>query len=298
MAAAKVTGAVLLDELTRDRELSAFVLFTSGAGVWGSSGQAAYAAANAHLRRARRPAPRRGPARHRRRPKATGTAPGMSDGPARAQMLRWGLPATQHPTARSPPSPAPSPGTRPHWSSPPSTGRCSRPPSPWPGAARCSPACPEAADPADTAPAPATPAAALDRAALLDLVPAETGAVSRPHLRRRPARRPRLPGTRLRLADRRGTAQPAAGRPPASPCPPPSSSTTPPPRHSPTGWRRNSTGAPPPPPPTAAPAPAPAPAQAADADDPIVVVGMAAASRRRRLARTALGPRRRGPGTR
>ncbi|MFJ3203765.1 type I polyketide synthase [Streptomyces sp. NPDC086989] len=46
---AKVTGAVLLDELLADRELDAFVLFSSGAAVWGSAGQSAYAAANAHL---------------------------------------------------------------------------------------------------------------------------------------------------------------------------------------------------------------------------------------------------------
>ncbi len=44
---AKVTGAVHLDELLPDAE--AFVLFSSVAGVWGSGGQAAYAAANASL---------------------------------------------------------------------------------------------------------------------------------------------------------------------------------------------------------------------------------------------------------
>ncbi|MET8138473.1 type I polyketide synthase, partial [Streptomyces sp. NPDC005251] len=46
---AKVTGATHLDELLGDTELDAFVLFSSIAGVWGSGGQAAYAAANAHL---------------------------------------------------------------------------------------------------------------------------------------------------------------------------------------------------------------------------------------------------------
>ncbi|MFE5031821.1 type I polyketide synthase [Streptomyces sp. NPDC056683] len=45
----KVDGARHLDELTRDLELDAFVLFSSGAGVWGGGGQGAYAAANAFL---------------------------------------------------------------------------------------------------------------------------------------------------------------------------------------------------------------------------------------------------------
>ncbi|MFJ8888291.1 type I polyketide synthase, partial [Streptomyces sp. NPDC102402] len=47
--AGKVTGALHLDELTRTRELDAFVLYASGAGVWGSGGQSAYGAANAAL---------------------------------------------------------------------------------------------------------------------------------------------------------------------------------------------------------------------------------------------------------
>ncbi len=47
--AAKAVGAGHLDALTRDLDLSAFVVFSSIAGVWGSGGQSAYAAANAHL---------------------------------------------------------------------------------------------------------------------------------------------------------------------------------------------------------------------------------------------------------
>ncbi|SFW88505.1 Acyl transferase domain-containing protein [Amycolatopsis australiensis] len=61
--APKVTGAVLLDELTRAHPVSAFVLFSSIAGTVGGPGQGNYAAANAVLdalaeqrRRAGRPA--------------------------------------------------------------------------------------------------------------------------------------------------------------------------------------------------------------------------------------------------
>ncbi|MFJ5264999.1 type I polyketide synthase [Streptomyces sp. NPDC088387] len=46
---AKVLGAEHLDELFADRDLDAFVLFSSIAGFWGSGDHGAYAAANAHL---------------------------------------------------------------------------------------------------------------------------------------------------------------------------------------------------------------------------------------------------------
>ncbi|MEV4057773.1 type I polyketide synthase [Amycolatopsis sp. NPDC049688] len=47
--AAKVDAVRHLDELTRDRELGAFVVFSSVAGVMGGGGQGPYAAANAYL---------------------------------------------------------------------------------------------------------------------------------------------------------------------------------------------------------------------------------------------------------
>ncbi|MDT7801035.1 MAG: hypothetical protein QOI78_4468, partial [Actinomycetota bacterium] len=46
---AKVTGAANLDAVLSESALDAFVLFSSISGIWGSGGQAAYAAANAYL---------------------------------------------------------------------------------------------------------------------------------------------------------------------------------------------------------------------------------------------------------
>ncbi|MFI8263613.1 type I polyketide synthase [Streptomyces sp. NPDC085665] len=46
---AKITGAVHLDELLADTPLEAFIVFSSGAAVWGSFGQSAYASASAFL---------------------------------------------------------------------------------------------------------------------------------------------------------------------------------------------------------------------------------------------------------
>jgi acyl carrier protein len=49
VAAAKAGGAALLDELTSDLDLDAFVLFSSISSTWGSGMQPGYAAANAFL---------------------------------------------------------------------------------------------------------------------------------------------------------------------------------------------------------------------------------------------------------
>ncbi|MDI5963013.1 type I polyketide synthase [Streptantibioticus silvisoli] len=98
IARAKVAGALHLDELLADRELDAFVLFSSGAGVWGNGGQAPYAAANAHLDAI---------AERRRAAGRTATSVawgawaggGMVDEAVAEQLLRRGVPAMRPETA-------------------------------------------------------------------------------------------------------------------------------------------------------------------------------------------------------
>ncbi|WP_146057699.1 type I polyketide synthase, partial [Streptomyces sp. SM10] len=89
---AKVTGADNLDAVFGDRGLDAFVLFSSISAVWGSGGQGAYAAANAHLDAL---------AERRRARGLTATSiawgpwaeGGMADGEAAEHLRRHGLTA-------------------------------------------------------------------------------------------------------------------------------------------------------------------------------------------------------------
>jgi NAD(P)-dependent dehydrogenase (short-subunit alcohol dehydrogenase family) len=88
---AKIGGALHLDELLADRPLDAFIMFSSGAAVWGSAGQAAYGSANAYL----------DALAHRRRARGlTATAvawgpldTGMVNDEIREYMRRTGAPA-------------------------------------------------------------------------------------------------------------------------------------------------------------------------------------------------------------
>ncbi|WP_240437701.1 type I polyketide synthase [Sciscionella marina] len=90
LSAAKVGGAYWLDELTADLDLDAFVLFSSGAAIWGSGLLAGYAAANGALDALAERRRSRGLA-------ATSVAwglwggGGMGAGDAGAQLRRYGL---------------------------------------------------------------------------------------------------------------------------------------------------------------------------------------------------------------
>ncbi|WP_449657843.1 SDR family NAD(P)-dependent oxidoreductase [Streptomyces lancefieldiae] len=75
---AKSAGAVLLDELTAEDDLDAFVLFSSAAGVWGSGEQGGYCAANAVLDAVAQ-------RRHARGRAATSIAWGVWAGPGMAE---------------------------------------------------------------------------------------------------------------------------------------------------------------------------------------------------------------------
>jgi acyl transferase domain-containing protein len=88
---AKIAGAVHLDELLADTPLQAFVMFSSGSAIWGSSGQTGYASANAFLD---------GLAQQRRARGQAATAiawgsweSGLVDGELSAFMRRIGAPA-------------------------------------------------------------------------------------------------------------------------------------------------------------------------------------------------------------
>ncbi|MFE5947550.1 type I polyketide synthase [Streptomyces sp. NPDC056480] len=88
--AAKALGALHLDALFDRADLDAFVLFSSIAGIWGSGGQSAYAAANAYLDAL---------ARRRRDRGLTATSvawgawagDGMAEGDAAVQLARRGI---------------------------------------------------------------------------------------------------------------------------------------------------------------------------------------------------------------
>ncbi|MFE7000575.1 type I polyketide synthase [Streptomyces griseus] len=88
--AAKALGALHLDALFGRSDLDAFVLFSSIAGIWGSGGQSAYAAANAFLDAL---------ARYRRGRGLTATSvawgawagDGMAEGDAAVQLARRGI---------------------------------------------------------------------------------------------------------------------------------------------------------------------------------------------------------------
>ncbi|MBC3839601.1 KR domain-containing protein [Streptacidiphilus sp. 4-A2] len=90
LAAVKTAGTTHLDELTRELDLDAFVLFSSISAIWGSGLQPGYAAVNAYLDALAEQRRARGLA-------ATSVSwgpwdgGGMSDNEGKAQMVRRGL---------------------------------------------------------------------------------------------------------------------------------------------------------------------------------------------------------------
>ncbi|MGO1050364.1 type I polyketide synthase [Crossiella sp. CA198] len=88
---AKITGAAHLDELLREHDLDAFVMFSSGAATWGGSGQLAYAAGNAYLDGLAHARRARGQSATAIAWGAWGGEAGMVDREAAEQLRRMGL---------------------------------------------------------------------------------------------------------------------------------------------------------------------------------------------------------------
>lgn len=142
----KLAAARNLDELTRDRDLTAFVLYSSISGTLGTIGQANYAAANAcldALAETRRAAGL--PATSLAWGPWAGGGMATADAATEARMRRSGITPS---TPGRPPTPSAGPPRAPTRSSPSptSTGHASRPASPPPAPARCSPTSPRYAN--------------------------------------------------------------------------------------------------------------------------------------------------------